>query len=54
MFVIYFGIQKDGMNYQRIEYGLMKLVSNAGGFIHAVHKGWMMVIYLVCAMNVKA
>ena len=44
MFAIYLGIQKDGMNYQRIEYGMMTLMSNAGGFLIAINKGLMILV----------
>jgi len=54
MFIVYLGITKSGMNFERIEYGMMQLISNAGGFINAIHKSIMAVIYFVCVMNINA
>jgi len=53
MFLFYFGFEKYGMNYKRQEYGLMQLVSKAGGFVVAVWRTLLLVVYLITLVNVK-
>ena len=52
--VFYIGMQKDANFYERKEYGMMDLISNAGGFISAIFKGFMVMVTIINTTNVRS
>ena len=54
MIIFYIGIQKDATHYERMEYGLVEMISKAGGFIAALFRGSTILVAVVCNNNITS
>ena len=52
--IFLFGIQKDATHYERSEYGLMDMISKAGGFIVGLFRASVITVAVVCNTNINS
>ena len=54
VFIICIGIYPTSTHYERIEYSLMDLISNAGGFFNAMNRIFMLIVLAFCSTNINS
>jgi len=54
LFLVYIGVQKEGLSYTRIEYGIMDMISKSGGFLVSMKNFYWFIVMLVCGISSNA
>ena len=54
LLIVYLGLNKTGVNYQRYMYGYMQMFSKVGGMAVALHKVFIIIVLVVCHHKFKS